>query len=49
MKIKLMCFHFIYTVQLDTAYQKVLYNSYLALFLRHGIKKIKDHVCTSEA
>ena len=44
-----MCFRFIYTVQLDTAYQKVLYNSYLPLFLRHGIKKIKDHVCTSEA
>ena len=49
MKIKVMCFHFIYTVQLDTAYQKVLYNSYLPLFLRHGTKKIKDHVCTSEA
>ena len=39
-----MCFLFLYTVQVDTAYQKVLYNSCLHLLLHHEIKKIKDHV-----
>ena len=31
-----MCFHFLYIVQVDTVYQKVLYNSCLFLLLRHG-------------
>ena len=33
-----------YTVQVDTAYQKTLYNSYLFLFLCHGIQETKEHV-----
>ena len=37
-----MCFHFFYTVQADTIYQKVLYDSCLFLFLRHGIQKTKE-------
>ena len=36
-----MCFHFFCTVQVDTIYQKVLYNSCLLLVLRHGIQKTK--------
>ena len=39
-----MCFHFLYTVQMDTVYQKVLYNSCLFLFLRHRIQKTKEHI-----
>ena len=39
-----MCFHFLYTVQVDTVYQNVLYNSGLCLFLRHGIQKTKEHI-----
>ena len=39
-----MCFHFFYTVKVDTIYQKVLYNSCLFLFLRHGIQKTKEHI-----
>ena len=33
-----------YTVQVDTAYQKTLYNSCLFLFLCHGIQETKEHV-----
>ena len=36
-----MCF---YTAQVDTVYQKNLYNSSLFLFLRHGIQKTNEHV-----
>ena len=43
-KIKIMCFHFFYTVQVDTVYQKVLFNSCLFLFLHHGIQKAKEHI-----
>ena len=43
-KIKIMCFHFLYTVQVGTVYQNVLYNSCLFLFLRHGVQKIKEHI-----
>ena len=39
-----MCFHFFYTVQVDTIYQKVLYNSCLFLVLRYGIQKTKKHI-----
>ena len=39
-----MCFHFLYTVQVDNVYQNVLDNSCLFLFLRHGIQKIKEHI-----
>ena len=39
-----MCFHFLYTVQVDTVYQKVLYNSCLFLLLRPGIQEIKEHI-----
>ena len=31
-------------VHVDTLYQKVLYNSCLFLFLRHGIQKVKEHI-----
>ena len=43
-KIKIMCFHFFYTAQEDTVYQKVLHNPCLFLFLRHGIQKTKEHI-----
>ena len=36
-----MCF---YTVQVDTVYQKNLYNSSFFLFLRHGIQKTNEHI-----
>ena len=49
MKIKIMHFHFFYTVKVDTVYQNVLNNSYLLLFLHHGIQKTNKHFCTSEA
>ena len=39
-----MCFFFLYTVKVDTVYQKVLYNLCLFLYLRHGIQKIKEHI-----
>ena len=39
-----MCFHFFYTVQLNTVYQKVIYNSCLLLLLRHLIQKTKEHI-----
>ena len=32
------------TVQVDTVYQKVLYNWCLVLFFRHGIQKTKEHI-----
>ena len=35
---------FFYTVQMDTVYQKVLYNSCFFLFLRHAIQKTKEHI-----
>ena len=44
MKIKIICFLFFYTVQVDTVYQKVVYNSCLLLLLRHGIQKTKEHI-----
>ena len=44
MKIKIMFVQFFYTVQVDTIYQKVLYNSCLFLFLRHGIQEAKEHI-----
>ena len=44
-----MCFHFLYIVQADTAYQNVLYNSCLFLFLRHGTQKTKEHIMHKEA
>ena len=39
-----MCFHFLYTVQKDTVYQNVIYNSGLFLIICHGIQKTKKHV-----
>ena len=39
-----MCFHFLYTVQVDIVYQNVLYNSGLFLFISHGIQKSKEHI-----
>ena len=39
-----MFLHFFYTAQVETNYQKVLYNSCLFLFLHHGIQKTKEHV-----
>ena len=39
-----MCFYFFYTVQVDTTYQKLLYNSCLFLFLRNGIQETKEHI-----
>ena len=39
-----MCFYFLYTAQVDTVDQNVLYNSGLFLFIRHGIQKTKEHV-----
>ena len=39
-----MCFHFLYAVQVDTAYQNFLYNLCLFLFLLHGIQKTKEHI-----
>ena len=44
LKSKLKCFHFFYTVQVDTVYQKVFDNSYLFCLLRYGIQKTKEHV-----
>ena len=41
LKIKIMSLHFLYTVQVDTIDQKIIYNSCLFLFLRHGIQKAK--------
>ena len=38
---KSMCFHFFFTVQVDTVYQKVLYSSCFFLLLRHVIQKTK--------
>ena len=43
-KIKIVFLHFFYTAQVETIYQKVLYNSCLLLFLCHGIQKAKEHV-----
>ena len=46
-----MCFHYFYTVQVDTVYQKVLYNSFLFLFLRGYVmefRKQKKIFCTNE-
>ena len=43
-KIKIMCFHFLYTVQVDIVYQNVLYNSGRLLLLRHGIQKAEEHI-----
>ena len=34
-------FPLLHTVQVDTVYQNVFYNSRFLLFLRHGIKKNK--------
>ena len=39
-----MCFHFFYNVQVDTIYQKVIYNLFLLPFLCHGIQKTKEHI-----
>ena len=39
-----MCFHIFYAVQMDPVYQKVISNSCLFLFLRHGIQKTKEHI-----
>ena len=39
-----MCSHFSYRVQVDTVYQKVLFNLCLFLFLRHMIQKTKEHI-----
>ena len=39
-----MCFRNFYTVQVDTVYQKVLFNSCLFLFLRHSIRRPKEHI-----
>ena len=39
-----MCFHVLYTVQVDTVSQKALYISGLSLFLRYGIQKTKKHI-----
>ena len=40
-----MCFHlFLYSIQVDAVYQKILYNSCFLLFLRHVIQKTKEHI-----
>ena len=37
-------FLFFYTVQVDAAYQKILYSSCLLLFLRHETQKTREHI-----
>ena len=44
MIIKIMYFHFFYTVQVDTVYQKVLHSSCLLLFLHHEVQKTKENI-----
>ena len=48
-KIKTMCFHFFYIEQVDTIYQKVLYNSCCFCFYIMEFRKQKNIFCTSEA
>ena len=43
-KIKTMCSHFFYTVQVITVYQKGLYNSCLFLLLRYRLQVTKEHI-----
>ena len=44
MKVQITCFRNFYTVQVDTVYQRVLFNSCLFLFLRHSIRRLKEHI-----
>ena len=48
-KVKIMCFYFFFTVQVDTVYQNVLCNSYLFLFYIMEFRKQKNIFYTSEA
>ena len=48
-KIKTMCFYFFYMEQVDTIYQKVLYNSCCFCFYIMEFRKQKNIFCTSEA
>ena len=43
-KIKIICFYFLYTVQVNTIYQRILYSSCFFLFLRHRIQNTKEHI-----
>ena len=47
MKIKIMFFQFLYTVQVDTVYQNVLYNTGCLYIME--LKKQKNILCTREA